>query len=119
MAGVASDSNEMIDVQSGDVREQQENVRRPKLLFLARSFPPVRGTARVRTWNIAKYLARLGWDVTVVTPLPSVWRNVDDPAPVSIQLEKEGIHRIQSDHSQRFLEPEVLTCRNRGLAWVF
>ena len=32
----------------------------------------------VRTWNIAKHLARSGWEVTVVTPHPSIYRNPDD-----------------------------------------
>jgi glycosyltransferase involved in cell wall biosynthesis len=110
--------NLMSTLRSIDVPEQHKNSVRPKLLFLARSFPPVRVTSCVRTWNTAKYLARLGWQVTVVTPNPSVWRNVDNFEELSIQLEKEGIQRILTEHWWRFLEPEFLTCRNRDLTWV-
>jgi hypothetical protein len=48
---------------------------RPKLLFLVWNFTPVQTIGSVRTWNIAKHLARLGWDVTVVTPEPKLWRH--------------------------------------------
>jgi len=72
----------------------------------------------VRTWNIAKNLSRLGWNVTVVTPLPSVWRDVDDVRGVSSAVEKEHIRRILTDHWYRFLEPEVLSCYNQGMHWV-
>ena len=69
-----------------------QDLKRPKLLFLACFFPPVQGIGSVRTRNIAKYLARLGWEVTVVTPDPSVWRNVEDPEKVSMELDREGIN---------------------------
>ena len=55
---------------------------RPKLLFLVWNFPPVQAIASVRTWNVAKYLARLGWDVTVVTPRPELWRHLESPEKV-------------------------------------
>ena len=112
------DKSGMIAVQPVDISKRPKTIRRPKLLFLARPFPPLRATSCVRTWNIAKYLARLGWQVTVVTPKPSVWRNADNFEELSIQLEKEGIQRILTEHWWRFLEPEVLACRNRDLTWV-
>ncbi len=93
--------------------------RRPKLLFLARPFPPVRATSCVRTWNIAKSLARLGWDVTVVTPHPHVWRRIDDATETAIQVEREGIRRILTEHRWRFLEPEWLACSNQRVVRVF
>src|SRR5262245_44782469 len=68
--------------------------RRPKLLFLAFYFPPARAVACVRAWNIAKYLVRLGWEVTVVTPKPSVWRYVEDPQKVTAEVTRERIRRI-------------------------
>jgi len=89
--------------------------RRPKLLFLARPFPPLRVTACVRTWNIVKYLSRLGWDVTVVTPTPSVWRNLENPDALDGALEKAGIRRILTGHRWRCLEAENLLCWNTGL----
>jgi glycosyltransferase involved in cell wall biosynthesis len=108
----------MSNVQPADVRDQKDTIRRPKLLFLAHPFPPLRVIACVRTWNIAKYLTRLGWDVTVVTPLPSVWRNVENAGVLSIVLEKEGIQRILTEQRWRFFDPKHLNCSNRGLTRV-
>src|SRR5262249_38244040 len=109
----------MTNVQPADVRDQKNTIRRPKLLFLAHPFPPLRVIACVRTWNMAKYLARLGWDVTVVTPRPSVWRNIENAGELRILLEKEGIQRILTEQRWRFLDPNNLNCSNRGLAWIF
>lgn len=92
--------------------------KRPKLLFLVRPFPPLRAISCVRTWNMAKYLARLGWEVTVVTPHPSVWRHVDDPDRTTAELKREGIRRILTDHQWRCLNSTGLKCWNRGLGWV-
>lgn len=92
--------------------------KRPKLLFLAWPFPPARAIACVRTWNISKYLARLGWDVTVVTPHPSVWKHVDDPGEVDANLKREGIWRIVTGHRWRCLRPDHLNCWNQGLGWL-
>jgi glycosyltransferase involved in cell wall biosynthesis len=89
----------------------------PKLLFLALPFPPLSISACVRTWNIAKYLARLGWDVTVVTPQPSIWRYVDSPEATDLQLRREGIRRILTDYRWRCLAPELRKCWNQGLGW--
>jgi glycosyltransferase involved in cell wall biosynthesis len=91
--------------------------RRPKLLFLAYYFPPVQAIASVRTGNIAKYLTRLGWEVTVVTPDPSVWRNVEDCEKVSMELDSEGIGRILTGHRWRCLEPIHLNCWDQNLGW--
>jgi glycosyltransferase involved in cell wall biosynthesis len=101
----------------GSQREGELNSG-PKLLFLARSFPPLRITGRVRTWSMAKHLARLGWDVTVVTPKPSVWRYVDSPEATALQLKREGIRRILTDHRWRCLFPDFLKCWNQGPGWL-
>ncbi len=93
--------------------------RGPKLLFLAHPFPPLRAAACVRTWNIAKYLARLDWNVTVVTPHPSVWRYVDDPQKTEANLKQERIRRILTDHRWSWLAPESLRCWNQGPGWFF
>jgi len=92
--------------------------RRPKLLFLARAFPPLRATACVRTWNMAKYLARSGWEVTVVTPHPSVWKHLDDPDSATAELKREGIRRILTDHQWRCLSATGLKCWDQGLGWI-
>ena len=91
--------------------------RRSRLLFLAYPFPPLRSTACVRTWNIAKHLARLGWGITVVTPHPSVWRRLDNPEGTVAALNLEGIRCIFTDHRWRCLSPEPLSCWNQGLGW--
>jgi hypothetical protein len=90
---------------------------RPKLLFLAWNFPPIQAVASVRTWNIAKYLTRLGWEVTVVTPRLALWRHVDNAEKVQVDVRMEGIQEIWTDHSWRFLSPVHLACWNQGLGW--
>lgn len=92
--------------------------RRPRLLFLAHRFPPARAIACVRTWNIAKYLARLGWDLTVVTPHPSVWLHMENPENTVANLKKEGIRRILTDHRWHCLLPDHLKCWNENLGWL-
>jgi glycosyltransferase involved in cell wall biosynthesis len=93
----------------------QMRKRNPNILYLARPFPPLRATACVRTWNIAKYLSRLGWNVTVVTPHPSVWRNIDDPNEIEARIKKEGLRRILTEHWWRWLSPHTLRCSDEGL----
>lgn len=88
----------------------------PKLLFLARSFPPARTPACVRTWSLAKYLSRLGWQVTVVTPHPEVWRETENPEEIARQAEAEGIKRILTDHRFRFLLPNYLNASTLPIA---
>jgi glycosyltransferase involved in cell wall biosynthesis len=111
--------NALLGCSKGLSREREtRQARRPKLLFLACYFPPVQAIASVRTRNIAKYLARLGWEVTVVTPDPSVWRNVEDSEKVSKELEREGIKRILTGHRWRCLQPQHLKCWDEGMGWV-
>ena len=90
---------------------------RPKLLFLTRAFPPGAGVGAVRTWNLAKYLSRQGWDVSVVTPHPSLWRRPDNPEKVARDVEREGIRLIFTGHRWRSLTPE-LKCWNERAGWV-
>ncbi len=93
------------------------SLQKPKLLFLAYYFPPTETIGRVRTWNMAKYLSRMGWDVTVVTPSPYVWRLPDEKIidRVALELEKEGIKRISTGHGWRCLSPIHLKVRNSGV----
>jgi len=91
--------------------------RRPRLLFLAYFFPPAAESGCVRSWNIAKYLTRLGWDVTVVTPHESVWRHAENAESIRADLEREGIRYIVTSHRLRCLSPNRLNCWNRGIAW--
>ena len=86
--------------------------RTRRLLFLAYFFPPANMSGCVRTWNIAKYLARLGWDIVVVTLQPSIWRYVEDVARTDAKIKEASIHRILTDHRTRWLSPQFLNCRN-------
>jgi len=90
-------------------------IRHPKLLFLAWPFPPLQASGSVRTWNIAKHLARIGWDVTVVTPHPSLWLPIEDQEKVTVEVEQERIQRIFTGHRWRCLSPAHLNCWNRGV----
>jgi glycosyltransferase involved in cell wall biosynthesis len=91
--------------------------KRPRLLFLTWNFPPANAVACIRTWSIAKYLARVGWDVTVVAPHPSVWRHVEDPQETEANIEREGIQRILTGQRWRCLAPHRLNCWNQGIGW--
>jgi len=85
---------------------------------LAWAFPPTASIASVRTWNLAKNLARLGWEVTVVTPHPDLIRHNENPERARANLAAEGIHQILTGHKLRFLDPDFLACRNRGFGWL-
>lgn len=100
------------------VGNREQAAMRPKLLFLAYPFPPLQAIGAVRTRNIARYLTRLGWDVTVVTPDPSVWRNIEDCGRVSAELEREGIKRILTGHRWRCLVPGGVKCWDQNLGWL-
>jgi glycosyltransferase involved in cell wall biosynthesis len=90
----------------------QQTKGRPRLLLLAYYFPPVRAAACARTWSQAKYLARLGWDVIVVTPTSSVWR-APGVHPESAEAARSGAIRIiYTGHRYRFLHPSYLARQN-------
>jgi glycosyltransferase involved in cell wall biosynthesis len=89
--------------------------RRPKLLFLAHPFPPANTSGSVRTWNITKYMARLGWDISVVTPDPNLCRKLNDSNEVNAALQREGVQRILTDHRWRCLLPDHLKHWNDGV----
>jgi glycosyltransferase involved in cell wall biosynthesis len=66
----------------------------PKILMIINFFPPAGGGGVYRPLSFVKYLSRLSWDVTVVTPRPGeFW--ISDPA-----LEKEippGVRVARTD----------------------
>ena len=90
-----------------------------KLLFVTYGFPPSRRVGCVRTWNIAKYLTRAGWTVTVLTLDPSLWREVEDPQEWGTRFSVEGIRRLSADHRWRWLAAAGnVNCSNEGLSWL-
>lgn len=91
---------------------------RPKLLFLAYSFPPLQRIGAVRTGNMARYLARLGWDVTVVTPDPSLWQNVEDCRKVSTELDRDGVRRVLTRLRWKCLMVGYVKGWNQNLGWL-
>ena len=86
-----------------------------RLLFLAYYFPPVRSIASVRSWNIAKNLSRIGWDVTLVTPDPSLRRDTEESIDASASSRALGIRFLYTGHSWPFLDPEHLRCADKGI----
>lgn len=92
--------------------------RRPRLLFLAYFFPPARTVASVRAHNAAKWLVRSGWDVTVITPLGSIWRRTEGGAEVDRVLEKEGIRCLRTRHAWRFLAPRHAIPAYEKAGWL-
>lgn len=91
---------------------------RPRLLFLAYYFPPLNAVATVRAWNVAKYLSRIGWEVNVVTPDPSLWRSPEALAEAEAAIAREGVRRLITGHRWRCLANGYVRCRDRGLAYL-
>ena len=75
----------------------------PRLLFLAYYFPPADAIACVRTWAVAKYLSRAGWQVTVVTPKAEFWRNERAGKDSESNCAREGITVYRTSHHLGFL----------------
>lgn len=86
---------------------------RKTVLFLAFFFPPVPCVACIRSWNVAKELARNGWNVVVVTPSPELWDARDDPEGWQQKCASEGIKVIHTDCGARHL-PYRLMNRGKG-----
>jgi glycosyltransferase involved in cell wall biosynthesis len=69
--------------------------KEPNLLFISFFYPPANFIASNRSRNIAKYLARRGWSVTVLTPEPAAWKggvtlgHSDEP-------DASSIHRLET-----------------------
>ena len=91
---------------------------RYRLLFLAHHFPPLRAISCVRTWNVAKYLSRIGWEVSVLTPDPTLWQCVDEPKNIEKLLVQEKIRRIPTRHEWQCLMPEIFRYNNNGINWL-
>jgi len=90
--------------------------RQPRLLFLSYFFPPFHTVASIRSANLAKYLARSGWDLTVVTPHPSFIKNRDGSETALREIEALGVKRIHTGHRLRFLPVDCVTHRYGAMA---
>jgi glycosyltransferase involved in cell wall biosynthesis len=92
--------------------------RKPRLLFLSFYSPPLHAVASVRTGNIAKHLSRIGWDVSVVAPDPSLWQSPDDMERVAAEMDRWGAHMIYTGHRWRCLSSGHLKRSYRhGIRW--
>ena len=92
--------------------------RKPRLLFLAYDFPPIKNIGCVRAYNIAKWLTRKGWEVTVVTPHESAWWRTSSAADLHEDLSRRGIRCIRTPHRWRWLLPPSSESRKFSLAWA-
>lgn len=66
----------------------------PHLLFIAYPFPPTSVSGANRTWPLAKYLARMGWTVTVVSAREASFSR------------QKGVREMQD------------ACRREGVNWI-
>jgi glycosyltransferase involved in cell wall biosynthesis len=89
---------------------------RPRLLFLAYYFPPAAAIGGVRSHNVAKWLTRSGWDVTVVTPSAAAWRSPRNAEAIEAELGREGIRCMRTQHRWSILSPGHLLSPEGG-AW--
>ncbi len=92
--------------------------RKPRLLFLSFHSPPSHAVASVRTGNLAKHLSRIGWDVSVVTPHPSLWESPDDTDRAAAEMDLWDVHMIYTGHRWRCLSSGHLKrAYHHGLGW--
>lgn len=77
---------------------------RPRLLFIASSFPPARLPGSPRTWSIATRLQEQGWDVTVVTTDAKQWLYTENDGGRA----QPGIRRVDVWHDWPFLQADLL-----------
>jgi glycosyltransferase involved in cell wall biosynthesis len=96
--------------------ERTETARMPRLLFLAHSFPPKNTIGCVRTYSMAKWLTRRGWEVTVVTPRESAWGQRDGAMDFHRRLLREGIRCIRTEHHWQSLL--AAADRRSLLGWI-
>lgn len=93
------------------------NKTNPRLLYVAYFFPPAPAIACVRTWNTVKYLTKLGWSVTVVTPHPSLWLKPEELPSVESEIKEIGVQRILTGHKFPMLMPDYIKWIPGRLGW--
>lgn len=102
--------------EAGGNRSAPGSGRPPRLLLLAHYFPPVHTIGAVRAFEMAKWLTRKGWEVTVVTPTASVWSRVENPERVQALLSREGIRCMRTGYPFRQFAAQGLVAE-AGRAW--
>lgn len=115
---MANDNSLKTLLKTSDSNCALQRLNRPRVLFLAYAFPPLAVPGSVRAGYLAKYLARMGWEVTVVTPHPSLWFRTDSPEKIERMLPQEGIRRITTGLRWPWLDKGFVRSGHHGLAWV-
>lgn len=82
-----------------------------KLLFLAAPFPPSTRVGSIRAGNVAKYLAKRGWSVTVATVKPSLLGQTTFLGNRDTTLTGLSIKCLYTDHDYRFLQSGFIHSR--------
>jgi len=91
---------------------------KPRLLFLAHGFPPITTIGSVRAYNMAKWLTRRDWEVTVVTPYESVWVKAEGALDLHEELSRQGVRCLRTGHRWRSLLPIQLERRKWGIVRI-
>ena len=99
-------------------RSRVKKKERPRLLFLAHGFPPKNTIGCIRTYSMAKWLTRSGWEVTVVTPRESTWGQSNGTTDVHRRLLREGIRCIRTEHHWQSLLSAGTDRRSAPLGWI-
>mgnify|MGYP000203407985 CR=1 FL=1 len=84
------------------------------ILFVAAEFPPLNTVATIRNWNLATQLARRGWNVTVLTIPPSLWRHRNDDHPVLTGPALPNLHFIHAPPPLAWLNPQLYSATTRS-----
>ena len=90
----------------------------PHIIILAYHFPPHRTIAAVRTWNIAKHLALLGPDVTVVTIDAALWQRQDRDHPLYTTPLPANLHVIRLNPRLRAINTDEWNQPHHTLTWL-
>jgi glycosyltransferase involved in cell wall biosynthesis len=71
------------------------NIRPKQILMIAYYFPPLGGAGVQRSAKFAKYLARLGWQVIVVSVVPPSFEPLDNSLETEVHHEGITVERVE------------------------
>lgn len=97
---------------------RQSGEHRPRLILIAYFYPPAAAIASVRAYCIAKYLCKLGWSVSVVTPSRELWQHADlsdlttdhdltADHDLATDREESSLDVIESEHPLGLISPKI------------